>query len=304
MAKTTSEKLGVQGLGWIVRRARLAPASLTPFYVAALGLRQFRPAGPTGSIMLWLGDVAMFELGNLSPAADSQARAADFSFFLRTRNYNATKAAVLAAGATIEREATDGGRTLAVRDPDGMMFGLWEAHSGSTFPPDAVADAIWKAGALRPTGAEALPNALQDVASINLKVADPVAMAAFYHDALGLELLGAPSATGATLALGRTTVLELHPGGVRRAPLADRNEYPDVWILRVYDQAGLTARIRDKKATVLNEVNITGGRLVYALDPEGHIFGLQQRTPDLLPPGAVERVEDILARRLWADTKD
>jgi predicted enzyme related to lactoylglutathione lyase len=304
MAKTASEKLGVQGLGWIVRRARIAPSALTPFYVQALGLRQLRPAGPTGSMMLWMGDITMFELSNLTPDPDSQARAEDFSFFMRTRDYAAAKAAVLSAGARVEREETASGRTLTARDPDGLMFGLWEADHGSTFPPDAVSDAMWKAGLPRPQGAEPLPNGFQDVASINLKVADPVAMAAFYHDALGLELLGAPGAAGATLSLGRTTVLELHPGGLRRPRMADRNQYPDVWILRVYDQAALTSRLREKNATILNEVNITGGRLVYALDPEGHIFGLQQRTPDLLPSSAVERVEDVMARRLWAETKD
>lgn len=302
MAKTPSEQLGIQGLGWIVRRTAQPPAALTAFYQAALGLRQLRPAAPTGSVMMWAGDIGMFELSALTPSPDAEARKDDLSFLLRARDYDTAKSALISAGAKVEREETANGRTLYVRDPAGMLFGLWQAHSGSSFPPDARADAIWRGGAVSLPNTAALPNGLQDIASVNLKAADPVALAAFYHDTLALDLLGAPTAKGATLALGRTAVLELHPGGVKRTPLSDRNQSPDAWILRVYDQAGLTARLKAKGVTILNELSITGGRLTYALDPEGRVFGLQQRTPDLLPAGAPERIEDTLARALWAET--
>jgi len=301
MAKTASEQLGIQGLGWIVRRTIQSPAALTAFYQAALGLRQLRPAAPTGNVMMWAGDIGMFELSALTQGVDSDARKDDLSFLLRARDYGKAKAAVLGAGAKVEREETGKNRTLYVRDPAGLLFGVWEVHAGSSFPPDARADAIWRSGALGLPNTPALPHDLQDIASVNLKVADPVALAAFYHDVLALDLLGAPTAKGATLALGRTTVLELHPGGVKRAALTDRNQSPDAWILRVYDQAALTARLKAKSVVILNELSITGGRLTYALDPEGRVFGIQQRTPDLLPPGATERIEDALARRLWAE---
>lgn len=300
MARTASERLGIQGLGWIVRRTLRSPAALTPFYQAALGLRQLRPAAPSGSVMLWAGDIVMFESSALTPGPDTDARRGELVFLMRARDYSRAKAAMLATGARVLREDTGTNATLYAVDPDGAVFGLWQAHAGSGFPPDAAADAIWQAGAIGMPGVPALANGLQDVASINLKVADPVALAAFYHDALGLELLGAPTPAGATLALGRTAVLELHPGGLRHAPPRDRSEVPDVWILRVYDHDALAARLRTHKAVIVNQIAITGGRLTYALDPEGHLFGFQQRTPDLLPPGAAERAEDALARTLWA----
>ena len=56
--------------------------------------------------------------------------------------------------------------------------------------------------------------------------------------------------------------------------------------------------------TIVNQISITGGKLTYASDPEGHMFGLQQRTLDLLPAGAKDRIEDVLARKLWAELSD
>jgi predicted enzyme related to lactoylglutathione lyase len=304
MTKSASEKLGIQGLGWIVRRSQQPPAILMPFYQAALGVRQLRPAAPTGNVMLWSGDIVMLELSSLVVSSDSLARKNDLSIVFRARNYDAAKAAMLKAGAVIEREDGGNARVLSVRTPDDMMISLWEAKLGSSFPPDSRADAMWRTGALSLPNTPSLPEALQDIASINLKVANPVKMAAFYHDVLGLELLGAPNAAGATLALGRTAVLALRPGGAARQILKDRNESPDVWIVRVYDHDGLVARLKRKNVIIVNQLSITGGKLTYASDPEGHMFGLQQRTLDLLPEGAKDRIEDVLARKLWAELSD
>ena len=304
MTKTTSEQLGIQGLGWIVRRAEQGPASLVSFYQTALGLRQLRPAGPTGSVMLWAGDIVMLELSTLTVGVDSLARRDDFGFLLRAHDYDHTKKVVTQAKATVDREEKSNGRALYARDPAGLIFGLWDAHLGSGFPTDSVADVIWKNGAITLPNTPTLPASLQDIASIHLKVANPAAMAAFYVDTLGLEVLGAPSSKGVTLGLGRTVALDLRPGGVKRQPLKDRNESPEVWILRVYDHDGLAKRLAQKNVTIVNQISITGGKLTYALDPEGHLFGIQQRTPDLLPPTAVERFEDTVARRLWTEVKD
>ena len=74
MTTVTSERLGIQGLGWIVRRSLGPPAELAAFYGAAWGLSAPRPAGPPGSLMLWGGDLAMLELSVLTPGAGTQAR--------------------------------------------------------------------------------------------------------------------------------------------------------------------------------------------------------------------------------------
>ena len=104
MTKSESEKLGIQGLGWIVRRSQQPVPGLTPFYQAAVGLRQLRPAAPSGNVMLWSGDLVMFELSALTVGPDSLARMDDMSFMFRARNFEVAKAALLTVGAIIERE--------------------------------------------------------------------------------------------------------------------------------------------------------------------------------------------------------
>ncbi|MDX2222182.1 MAG: VOC family protein [Rhodospirillaceae bacterium] len=290
----------IQGLGWFVRRTTNDPLALAAFYEAAVGLRAVRPPREGfRNRMLWAGDIAMFETAARAASPAGAARIGDAVPVLRARDYEAAKAAALAAGARLQREETASGRAAYLLDPDGLPFGLWQAPDAPTFPPDVLADEIWRAGGIALPGIAKPPPAIQDMASVNLKVADPIAMAGFYRAALELDLLGPPAPEGATLALGRTCILELLPGGVERPPPGNRDEVPDVFILRVYDLDWLEGRIQRAGARIVARMEITGGRLIYALDPEGHLFGLQQRAPELLPAGAAERVEDGVARALW-----
>ena len=64
------------------------------------------------------------------------------------------------------------------------------------------------------------------------------------------------------------------------------------------DIEAMRARLAVNNVMVINEMTISGGKLIYALDPEGHLFGVQQRSPAFIPPGMAERVEDALARSL------
>ena len=108
-----------------------------------------------------------------------------------------------------------------------------------------------------------------------------------------------------SLGLGRGTELVLTPGGRRFEPAADRREVPDVWILRVYDHDGLAARLKALGAHEVNSITIGGGVLSYFTDPEGHLFGIQQRTPDLLTGDSRARIEDEPAWAAWdARSKD
>jgi predicted enzyme related to lactoylglutathione lyase len=173
-------------------------------------------------------------------------------------------------------------------DPEGRLLGLQET------PQEGHPDRV-----MALPGLPRLPPELSAVVGIGLRVADPPVLAAFYQRVLGLAPEGAVSAGGARLSLGRGVVLELRPGGHPHDPPANRNEVPGVWILRVYDHDALAARLRAMQVPIINEVKIAGGVLTYAVDPEGHLFGIQQRTPDLLPPGGKERVEDAAARAAW-----
>lgn len=290
MSKVTAEKLGIQGLGWIVRRSAEPPAQLVPFYKAAWGLSAPRPASPRGAVMLWAGDMTMFEISTLTPGVGTQSRADEMSVVLRTSDFAKALGRMRDAGASLVAEQIGPPQRAMLADPEGRLLGLQAA----TAQP-ALANPIEALPGVPP-----LPEDIGGVARVVVRVTDPAALCEFYERTLGLSVRGSASANGALLSLGRGVELELRAGGHRHDPPADRAEVPDVWILRVADHDALAARLRSMNVRVINYVKITGGILTYAVDPEGHLFGMQQRSPDLLPADKPERVEDIAARTAWA----
>jgi predicted enzyme related to lactoylglutathione lyase len=208
---------------------------------------------------------------------------------------------MVAAGAKPVSEVSAPTPTVVVADPEGFKIGLRQAPAAPRLIHDRNADEQWRRGPLTLPNVPGLPPDIQDIAAIVVKVVDPFAMAAFYADLFGFEVIDGPTAAGATLWLGRTTVLELVAGGRKYAVPSDRDQVPDVWIARIYDYDAFAARLGERQVPVVTQRQITGGKLTYAVDPEGHLFGVQQRTPDLLPAAGKERVEDALARDLWAE---
>jgi predicted enzyme related to lactoylglutathione lyase len=299
-SRSREESLLVQGLGWVVRRTAISPIEAAKFYETAFGMRPVRPPpiGVPPNKMLWTGDIVMFELSMWTETAAGKARIGDLTPVLRARDYDAAKAMIIAAGASLIEESPDDPRFARFNDPLGYPFAITEPPADSPYPSDRFADEIWRKGGIELPDIPKFGPALQDVASLILKVEDPIAMAAFYTSALGLDLVAPAAKDGAVLALGRTATLVLRPGGTRRAAPHDRAEIPDVWILRVRDGDAMVARIKASGAVIVNQLNIPGGKLTYALDPEGHLFGFQQRSPDLVPEGSKERVEDLVARNL------
>lgn len=290
----------VQGLGWFVRRTADGQQwPLAEFYERALGMRGVRPPPkpPLANKMLWTGDIAMFELSVRTAGAEGEARQGDTIPVFRARNFDGARDRIRAAGGTLHDESPGMPRYMQFKDPDGFLFGITEPPAGSPYPSDQMADALWQRGAVELPGIEKFGPELQDIASIIVKVADPTAMANFYAEAIGLDLYMPPGAGGAVLGLGRTVSLTLRPGGQRRDAPDDRQIIPDVWILRVRDIKAMTARLKSKGVNVVNEMTINGGALVYAVDPEGHLFGLQQRTLDLYKEGVPVRIEDKV---VWA----
>jgi predicted enzyme related to lactoylglutathione lyase len=299
MSRARSVELGVQGLGWVVRRYAAGPAAIVSFYQSALGLRQLRPPGPTGAVMLWSGDLAMLEVSTLAPGSETTALQDELTVIMRARDFDRAKAMMIAAGAKQESAAQAAAPTATFSDPGGLRIAVRAATPNPVFSHDLAAADIWRKGPIALPATPALAPDVQDIAAVALKVVDPVAMAAFYAALFGFEVMGTPTAGGAALWIGRTTALELQPGGRAHAIPADRDQVPDVWIARVYDHDGFARRLSEQKVPIVTQRQITGGKLTYAVDPEGHLFGIQQRTPDLLPAGAKERVEDVLARELW-----
>jgi predicted enzyme related to lactoylglutathione lyase len=289
---TTSEELGIQGLGWIVRRIPLPPADLVPFYQAAWGLSAPRGPSPRGALMLWAGDLTMFEITTLTTGADTDSRAAELAPVMRTSDFEAALRRMRSAGASLVSRTAGPPASATLVDPQGRLLGL-RSLDVEPAPPLASVPGL--------PGVPSLPAEMVGIGRIVLRVADPAELAAFYSRVLKLPPVGSVSSEGALLQLGRGVELELRPGGHRHNPPGDRAEVPDVWILRVYDHDRLAARLREMQVHIVNTVRITGGILTYAVDPEGHLFGIQQRTPDLLPADKAERIEDQVARRAWSE---
>jgi len=275
-------RAGVQGLGWFVRRAAEA-AVLGRFYHESLHLpilRQWDTPENSGT-MFYAGGVASFEINRGGRAAVSDPALAECTPIFRARDLDAALKEAVSAGALIVGEESS--RTVFLRDTLGHVFGL-RAADGST--ETAL------------PGLPALPECLHDIGAVRLRVEDPQALAAFYAEMLGLDVLNA-SAEGAALHMGLEGVLELRPGGVRRSAPQDRVDVTDVWILRVYDYVALKAHLAVNRVHLVNAVELAGGWLDYYVDPEGHLFGFQERrAPDPAIPNS-NLIEDKAARERW-----
>jgi hypothetical protein len=165
--------------------------------------------------------------------------------------------------------------------------------------PDVEAERRWSGGPSLLEGIGKLPEFLQDIGWIRLRTEDPAGLAWFYQVALGLDLLSEPLYLGTRLHLGGTAALELLPKGARRRPPKDRVEITDSWALRVYDYIGLKARLAVYGVHKVNTVEMPGGWLDTCVDPEGHLFGFQERkTADPAVPDTGQP-EDADARRMW-----
>jgi catechol 2,3-dioxygenase-like lactoylglutathione lyase family enzyme len=295
---------GIQGLGWFVRRTSEA-AALGRFYRDALGLpvlRQWDTPENAGT-MFYTGDVAAFEINQGGQPPVSDPTQAECLPIFRVRDAKAVLTQALAAGAQAAGEEMQGNmRTTFLRDRAGNLFGLRSANDASSLAPDLEAARRWAAGDFGLPGLPSLPESIQDLGTVRLRVEDPAAMAAFYAEMLGLDHLGPAPGGGEVLHLGGTGLLELKPGGTRRSAPKDRVEITDVWILRIYDYLAMKAHLAVNRVHHVNAMELAGGWLDYYADLEGHLFGFQERkAPDPHIPNS-NLIEDAAARRRWLAT--
>ncbi len=290
----------IQGLGWFVRRGANASA-LGQFYSAALGLpvlRQWENPDSVGT-MFYAGDVSVFEINRGGQTAASDPAQAECTPIFRVRNLDAALGLALRAGAQrLTDDAAGGVDGVFVCDAFGHVFGLRNANDAAPSSADVLAKQQWEKGTHILEGLPVLPAPFQNLGAVRLRVEDPKAMAAFYHEMLGVDVLSATS-SGATLYLGGTNILELIPGGTRRTPPKDRIDVTDVWILRIYDYVAMKAHLAANRVHRVNALELAGGWLDYYADPEGHLFGFQERkAPDPLIANS-NLIEDGAARRRW-----
>lgn len=292
----------IQGLGWIVRRTE-DPLPQGQFYLDAIGLPELRrrDTDRARNIMAWMGMYSVLETiwqGQPHPPVDSPSDAEVIPIF-RVRDWDVVMDRLKAHETLFLNEDPDAEGTVYFKDPDGFVCGLRAPIAGSDLAPDLEADRRWPDDLVSLPNTPSLAAGVQDIGWLRLHVEDPQALSQFYCRKVGLDVLENNGDKGVTLHLGGPCALELAPGGRSRPTPNDRKEVPDVWIMRGYDLAAFAQKMTEENVPVINELALGAGSLNYYADPEGHVFGYQQRAVYNPDEPVTHRIEDRAAHEAW-----
>lgn len=291
----------IQGLGWLVRRS-IDPILTGEFYTQILGLPELRRRDneQAKNIMLWAGRYSViatnvmeqnyYKINNIEDA--------EIIPIFRARNIESMKSILKSQKIVFISSLDVDDKTIYFLDPSGFVIGIRPAIPKPTLKPDLYADTLWndKHNALK--GMKNLHGNIQDIGWLRMNVKDPQILAEFYNEVVGLDILNNRDNT-VTLHLGGTLSLELMPGGKDRLKPTDRKQVPDVWILRGYQISKFNDKMKKFNVPIINRLNLVGGKLNYYLDPEGNVFGYQERKEYVMDDERTQRIEDLAARRHW-----
>ncbi len=290
-------KTGIQGLGWFLRRSE-DPIKLGAFYEQNLGLPRLRSwdTSDSSGVMLWAGHTAVLETNRLAQDAALRHSTSQCIPVFRSPNLPAAERALAAAGThPAEEESDERASTLLFPDPDGNLFGIEQlrAATGNRI------DGAWRSGTL--PGDIRMGQTVEGLSRVIHKATDVAAEAAFLRR-LGLEDLETTSAAS-RLCLGDNCILDLRPDGETFAPISERSEVPDSWILRVYGIESLRRELTKLGKRCLSQHEFPGGSLDYVLTPDHRLMGWQERKPYNPDVMTTQLIEDLQARSLWVRTE-
>ncbi len=284
----------IQGLGWLVRRS-VDPISTGEFYKKILGLpdRRRRDNLESKNIMLWAGGYSVLATnwkGKIYPKVNSLEDAEIIPIF-RTRNIISIKSVLKQNSIIPIFDNTKKDSTIYFLDPSGFVVGVRPSVEKTNLSSDIAADLI--PNVKNPLGY------IQDLGWLRMNVSNPQILAEFYNEVVGLDILENNEQDGASLYLGAGIMLELRVGGKPRAMRKDRKEVPDVWVLRGYNIDAFHNKMKRYNVPIINELTLEGGKLNYYSDPEGHVFGYQERNEFDPNNEFSQRIEDLEARKAW-----
>lgn len=300
-------KKHIQELGWVVRRTE-DPMPPGEFYRDVLGLPELRrrDTDRARNIMVWAGNHTALETiwqGRPHPPV-ARVEDAEVIPIFRVRNMESVRRRLDEANTRILTASDPSDDTAYFTDPDGFVCGIREPTAGSDLLPDLEADRIWNAGVISLPDTPPMPADIQDIGWLRMHVADPQSLMSFYCGTVGLDVLENNGEKGVSLHLGGTGSLELRPGGTSRPTPDDRKELPDVWIFRGYGFDAFTDVMAKANVPVVNELTLGAGSLNYYADPEGHVFGFQERKAYNPDDPLTHRIEDRAARTAWNKAQD
>lgn len=296
----------IQTLGWVVRRTE-DPMPPGEFYRDVIGLPEMRrrDTDRARNIMVWMGHYSVLEtiwLGQPHPPV-SKIEDAEVIPIFRVRDLDSVRARLEKANTCFIPASDPNDETLYFTDPDGFVSGIRAPTAGSDLAPDIEADRLWRDGVVTIPDTPPMPSDVQDIGWLRIHVENPQALVPFYSRTVGLDLLEDNSSCGVTFHLGETTTLELCPGGSRRPVPKDRKELPDVWILRGYGFENFTKAMAEANVPIVNELTLGAGSLNYYADPEGHVFGFQERKAYNPDDPLTHRIEDRVTRAAWDESQ-
>ena len=294
----------IQGLGWIVRRSA-DPIITGEFYTKILGLPELRRRDNLKSknIMLWAGGYSVLATnwkGKMYPKLNSIEDAEIIPIF-RARNITAMRSIIKENNITYIPAKNKKDTTIYFLDPSGFVVGVRPSVENSLLSPDIKTDFIINRNNVVIPNIKNLDGYIQGLGWLRMNVDSPKLLTDFYNNVVGLDVLENNEQDSASLYLGGSITLELRSGGKPRAKPKDRKDVPDVWVLRGYNIDAFHNRMKRYNVPIINELVLEGGKLNYYLDPEGHVFGYQERKEFDPNNELTQRIEDLEARKAWEE---
>jgi len=269
--------------GWYMRRTPGIPA-LLPFYRDILKLPLIRLSEKSVAFF-WGGESTIFELkGDVPPRPE--------------RDTNPATAPMIPVFAT-----PDLPRLLTRLAARGVAPLPAVADCSDTFVLDTDRQLVgFRQTAKKPTsgfnpGCAPFPDDIAGLTAIIRRVTDVDRVCAFYRDVFQFPALGA-----GRFDFGEGISLEVMGGGSAQRIPPDRVEITNSLVMRVADHDAWNAHLKKSGARIVNDkIQFNSAELTYATDPDGQIFGFEERyePPEYRLPRE-PFLEDLEAERRWA----
>ena len=281
------------GLGWYMRRTEDA-ARLAAFYGDVLGLPLLRGMQPV--FMFWAGETLVFELKSdeaPGPAREENPESASCTPVFRTEDLGGLLARLKAARVPlVSRRIETGYEEAFVLDPDRQLIGFRQLADNAScgMPPNVHLP--------YDVGCGPMPRDVTNLGWIVTRYADPQRAAGFYASIAGFSLRDR-SEHGASIDFGEVSTLEIKAGGAQLPAPKDRCEVRNSYILRAQATAPIKSHLEASGVHFPNpHIQWKRAHLMYFLDPENHIVGIEERYhPSRYPPGIEAYAEDMEAER-------
>jgi predicted enzyme related to lactoylglutathione lyase len=268
--------------GWYMRRTPSISA-LLPFYRDVLKLPLIRLSEKSVAFF-WGGESTIFELKAdvpPRPERDSNPATAPMTPVFATPDLTKLLKRLTQHGITPLPAITDSTDAF-VLDSDKQIIGFRQMKKPtSSFNP----------------GCAPFPDDISGLTAIIRRAANVEKACLFYRDVFQFPDLGA-----GRFDFGEGIALEVLGGGSPQRVPPDRGEITNSLVMRVVDHDAWNAHLKKSGARIVNDkIQFNSAELTYAADPDGQIFGFEERyePPEYRTPRQ-PFLEDVEAERRWA----